>query len=209
MAQDKHVEQNKGENEKLMDDQDNTEETEEVKNIEVEKDQAELEVEDEEREESEEEKQIREKDEEIKRITEEKEEQYERMLRLQAEYENYKKRTQKERAAERKYQAQNLANELLPVLDNFERALQVEKNDETSSIIEGITMVYNQFLDALKSQGIEQIEAVGKQFDPNIHHAVMQVEDDSYDSNEIVEELQKGYMLKDRVLRPAMVKVNK
>lgn len=148
-------------------------------------------------------------DKELDELKKEKEEQYNRMLRIQAEFDNFKRRTEKERVAERKYQAQDLANELLPVLDNFERALQVESSEETSSIIKGITMVYNQFVEALKSQGVEEISTVGEQFDPNLHHAVMQVEEDEFESNEIVEELQKGYMLKDRVLRPSMVKVNK
>ncbi|HLS35458.1 MAG TPA: nucleotide exchange factor GrpE [Bacillota bacterium] len=145
----------------------------------------------------------------IEELEKENKEQYDRMLRIQAEYDNYKRRTQKERINERKYQAQDLANELLPVLDNFERALQVEITEENKGIFEGIQMVYKQLLEALASQGIEPIEVEGKQFDPNLHHAVMQTEDENYESNEIVEEMQKGYMLKDRVLRPSMVKVNK
>ena len=146
---------------------------------------------------------------EIEQLKKEKEDTYQRMLRIQAEYENYKKRTQKEKEAERKYKSQDLVQELLPVLDNFERALKVEATEETKSLIDGITMVYNQLQDALKSQGVEVIEAEGKEFDPNIHHAVMQVEEEGIESNIIVEELQKGSMLKDRVVRPAMVKVNK
>ena len=146
---------------------------------------------------------------EIEQLKKEKEDTYQRMLRIQAEYENYKKRTQKEKEAERKYKSQDLVQELLPVLDNFERALKVEATEETKSLIDGITMVYNQLQDALKSQGVEVIEAEGKEFDPNIHHAVMQVEEEGIESNIIEEELQKGYMLKDRVVRPAMVKVNK
>lgn len=142
-------------------------------------------------------------------LTEEKDKVYNRMLRLQAEYENYKKRSEREKIAERKYKSQDLANELLPVLDNFERALQVEVTEANKGIIDGITMVYQQFLDALKSQGIEQIEALNKEFDPNLHHAVMQTENSEVESNIVVEELQKGFMLKDRVIRPAMVKVNK
>lgn len=146
---------------------------------------------------------------EIEKVQLEKKETYERMLRIQAEYENFKKRTEREKIAERKYKAQDLANELLPVLDNFERALQIEVNENNKSIFEGISMVYSQLKEALKSQGIDEIETVGNQFDPNQHHAIMQVEDDEREANEIVEELQKGYMLKDRVIRPAMVKVNK
>lgn len=132
-----------------------------------------------------------------------------RMLRIQADYDNFKRRTEKERIAERKYQAQDLATELLPVIDNFERALQTEVSDENKGFKDGMVMIYEQLQNALKSQGIEAIETVNKEFDPNIHHAVMQVEDENFDSNVIVEELQKGYMLKDKVIRPAMVKVNK
>lgn len=146
---------------------------------------------------------------EVEALKEEKEVVYNRLIRLQAEYDNFKKRTQKEKEADRKYRAQDIVNDLLPVLDNFERALQVENTEATSSLIEGITMVYRQLQDALQSNGVETIETEGKEFDPNLHHAVMQVEDDTYESNQIVEELQKGYILKDRVIRPAMVKVNK
>lgn len=146
---------------------------------------------------------------ELEALRKEKDAHYNRLLRVQAEYDNFKKRTQREREADHKYKAQDLVNDLLPVLDNFERALQVEKTEATSSLIDGISMVHRQLMDALKNNGVEIIETEGKEFDPNLHHAVMQVEDESYESNYIVEELQKGYMLKDRVIRPAMVKVNK
>ena len=139
----------------------------------------------------------------------EKDEVFNRLLRLQAEYDNFKKRSQKEKEAERKYKSQDLINELLPALDNFERALQVEVTEANASLFDGITMVYRQFPDALKSQGVEVIETEGKAFDPTLHHAVMQIEDEEIESNTVVEELQKGYLLKDRVIRPAMVKVNK
>lgn len=145
----------------------------------------------------------------IKTLQAEKEELYQKLLRVQAEYDNYKKRTVKEREAALKYQSQDLIQELLPALDNFERALQVEKTEATASIIDGISMVYKQIKDALASQGAEEITAVGEEFDPNVHHAVMQIEAEDKPSNIVVEELQKGYKLKDRVIRPAMVKVNK
>src|SRR5690625_2768465 len=154
-------------------------------------------------------KSIEELQQELDRRQEENDKTYERLLRLQAEYDNFKKRTEREKLAERKYKAQDLANELLPALDNFERALAIETTAETKGIVEGISMVYRQIKEALKSEGIEEIEAVGKEFDPNLHHAVMQVEDEEIESNFIIEELQKGYILKDRVIRPAMVKVNK
>jgi len=146
---------------------------------------------------------------EIARLQKENEDIYGQMLRVQAEFDNFKKRSQKEKEARLKYKSQDIVNELLPAIDNFERALQVEVTDATASLIEGITMVYNQLKEALKSQGVEEIEAVGKEFDPNLHHGVMQVEEEEFESNIIVEELQKGYILKDRVIRPAMVKVNK
>lgn len=147
--------------------------------------------------------------EQLEQVQKEKDEFYEQMLRIKAEYENYKRRTQKERAADLKYKSQDLVNEILPVLDNFERALAVEETDATKGIIEGITMVRDQLMNALNSQGVEVIETVGKEFDPNLHHAVMQEEDEEKESNIITEEMQKGYMLKDRVIRAAMVKVNK
>lgn len=145
---------------------------------------------------------------EFTKVQQEKEELYQRLLRTQAEFDNYKKRSIKEREAERKYKAQDLATELLPAIDNFERALQVETTDANKNLLDGISMVYRQLVDALKSQGVEPIEAVGKEFDPNIHQAVMQVEEEGFEPNTVVEELQKGYMMKDRVIRPAMVKVN-
>lgn|SRR5690554_4951398 len=139
----------------------------------------------------------------------EKTELFEKYLRLQAEYDNYRKRTQREKAADLTYKSQKLATELLPVIDNFERALQTSSDDEAvKSFFEGMEMIYRNLLTVLEAEGIEVIPAVGEAFDPTMHQAVMQVQDDQYDSNIVVEELQKGYRLKDRVLRPAMVKVN-
>lgn len=146
---------------------------------------------------------------EVVRLREEKEEIQSRMLRVQAEFDNFKKRSQKEKEAALKYKSEDLVNDLLPAIDNFERALQVEVDEAAASFVEGISMVYNQLKEALKSQGVEEIASVGHAFDPNLHHAVMQVEDEEAESNTVIEELQKGYMLKDRVIRPAMVKVNK
>lgn len=145
----------------------------------------------------------------MEELKNEKEELTNRMLRLQAEFDNYKRRTLKEREADRKYKAQDMVQELLPVMDNFERALQVEVSEENKSILEGIDMVYRQLQDVFASQDVLIIETEGADFDPNLHHAVMQIEDDSIEANKVVEELQKGYLLKDRVIRPAMVKVNK
>ncbi|WP_188453610.1 nucleotide exchange factor GrpE [Virgibacillus oceani] len=147
--------------------------------------------------------------EEVENLIKEKDELYQKLLRNQAEFENFKKRSQKEKEKERKYKSQDLVNELLPAIDNFERALQQEVTEANAGFVEGISMVYRQLKDALKQHGVEEIETKGQSFDPNLHHAVMQIEDDEMESNIIVEELQKGYLLKDRVIRPAMVKVNK
>ncbi|MEC2160045.1 nucleotide exchange factor GrpE [Virgibacillus halodenitrificans] len=147
--------------------------------------------------------------EENEALKKEKDEVFQRMLRVQAEFDNFKKRSQREKEADRKYKSQDLVNELLPAVDNFERALQVETTEDNAGFVEGITMVYRQIKEALKSQGVEEIDSVDKEFDPNLHHAVMQVEEEDKEPNIIVEELQKGYVLKDRVIRPAMVKVNK
>ncbi|WP_101844336.1 nucleotide exchange factor GrpE [Halobacillus sp. Marseille-P3879] len=146
---------------------------------------------------------------EADRLREEKEEIQNRLLRLQADYDNFRRRTQKEREADRKYKSQSLVEELIPVLDNFERALQVEVDGESAqNFANGMKMVYDQFQSALDKEGVEEIPAQGEVFDPHLHQAVMQVEDENYESNIVVEQLQKGYRLNDRVIRPAMVKVN-
>ena len=147
--------------------------------------------------------------EEIEQLKQEKNDTEQKLLRVQAEFENFKKRTVRERETANKYKSQDVITELLPAIDNFERALQVDVSGSNDSFVEGISMVYRILKDALHEQNVEEIETVGKEFDPNLHHAVMQVEDAEAESNTVVEELQKGYMLKDRVLRPAMVKVNK
>jgi molecular chaperone GrpE len=132
-----------------------------------------------------------------------------RYLRLQADFDNFRRRTRLDSEASEKYRAQKLATNLLPALDNFERALKLEAdNEQTKSLLQGMDMVYRSLVDALKSEGIEAIGAVGKEFDPNFHQAVMTDENEEYGSNIVTEEFQKGYMIKDRVLRPAMVKVN-
>ncbi|SDK53265.1 nucleotide exchange factor GrpE [Sediminibacillus albus] len=148
-------------------------------------------------------------DQEMEALKQEKDEIYQRLLRLQAEYDNFRKRTQKEKEADRKYKSQAIVTELLPVVDNFERALGTAPGDDSAAgFVEGIEMVYRQLKDALEKEGVEEIKTEGEPFDPNVHQAVMQVEDDQYESNVVVEELQKGYKLKDRIIRPAMVKVN-
>ncbi|MDN3018589.1 nucleotide exchange factor GrpE [Paenibacillus sp. BSR1-1] len=132
-----------------------------------------------------------------------------RYLRLQADFDNFRRRTRLDLEASEKYRAQKLITDLLPALDNFERALKVEaENEQTKSLLQGMDMVFRSLVDALKKEGLEPIEAVGKEFDPHQHQAVMQGEDENYGSNIVIEEFQKGYLLKDRVIRPSMVKVN-
>ena len=137
------------------------------------------------------------------------EESENRYLRQHADFENYKRRLRTEQETTVKYRAQSLVSDLLPALDNFERALKVEATDDkTKSILQGMEMVYRGLLDALQKEGVEVIEAEGKPFDPNLHQAVMQVEDADHEPGVVLEEFQKGYKLKDRVIRPTMVKVN-
>ena len=132
-----------------------------------------------------------------------------RILRMQADFENSRRRARLDLEATEKYKSQGIITELLPAIDNFERALKMDAdNDQAKSLLQGMEMVYRSLIDTLKKEGAEQIEAVGKEFDPHLHQAIMQVEDENFGSNIVVEEFQKGYILKDRVIRPAMVKVN-
>lgn len=132
-----------------------------------------------------------------------------RTLRLQADYENFKRRTRLDQEAQVTYRAQQLVTELLPVLDNFERALQTEPTqDETKTLLSGVEMVCKSFIGALEKEGVQVVEAVGQPFDPNVHQSVLQDWDESHPEDVVLEELQKGYKLKERLLRPAMVKVN-
>lgn len=132
-----------------------------------------------------------------------------RYLRLRADYDNLARRTRLDREAAEKYRAQNLLTELLPVLDNLDRALKVEvTSEEAVSLYKGVDMVYQQLVAATAKEGLEVIAAEGEAFDPNIHQAVMQEQDSEKEAGTVLRELQKGYQLKDRVLRPAMVSVN-
>jgi len=129
---------------------------------------------------------------------------YDKHLRTLAEYENYKRRTQKEKDETYKNAQADTVEKLLPVLDNLERALAT---DESSPFKDGIEMIVKQLLETLEKMGVTEIEAVGKTFDPNLHSAVMHIEDEELEANIVVEQFQKGYMLKDKVIRYSMVKV--
>lgn len=130
-----------------------------------------------------------------------------RLLRLQADFDNFRRRTQREKEEMARFAAEGLIVKLLPVLDNLERALAAGETDSTR-LLEGVSLIHRQFMEILAAEGVEPIQAVGCPFDPSCHEAVMQVQDDRYPENTVVEELQKGYTLKGKVIRPAMVKVS-
>ena len=147
--------------------------------------------------------------EKVDKLEEELKQSEDKYLRLYAEFENFKRRKNKEIEINNVYKSQKVITEILPSLDNLERALQVESdNEEIKSLLKGVEMVYEGLLNVLKSEGVELIETENAQFDPNYHHAVMQDEDSEKESGAILDTFQKGYKLKDRVIRPAMVKVN-
>ncbi len=147
--------------------------------------------------------------EKVDKLAEELKQSEDKYLRLYAEFENFKRRKNKEIETNNVYKSQKVITEILPSLDNLERALQVESdNEEIKSLLKGVEMVYEGLLNVLKSEGVELIETENAQFDPNYHHAVMQEEDSEKESGAILDTFQKGYKLKDRVIRPAMVKVN-
>ena len=131
-----------------------------------------------------------------------------RYLRLFAEFDNYKKRTQKETLASYGNGVADTAEKLLAVIDNFERAIAAIDEADTSPLAEGVKMIYKQFKEFFDGLGISEIPALGEKFDPNVHNAVMHIDDENFGENEIVEVFMKGYKYKDsRVLRHSMVKV--
>ena len=149
-------------------------------------------------------------DQEMMRMQQEVEEANDTMLRLAAELDNYKKRVAKDRESLIKYSAQAMVQGLIPVLDNFERAIEsADKSKDFDSFLEGVKMIYKSMYDALERNGVVRVNALGEAFDPNIHEAVMQVNSEEHKENVVVQELQKGYMLHDRVIRPSMVVVSR
>lgn len=135
----------------------------------------------------------------------EKAELHDRLLRSQAEFQNFKKRTERERFEMFEYASMEAVRILLPILDDFERATRVESSDREYSA--GIELIYNRFYEALKKLGLEPMVSEGQPFDPQVHHAVDMVETDEAPDHTILEEYQRGYNFKSRMLRPAMVKV--
>ena len=133
-------------------------------------------------------------------------EKSDRILRLQADFENFRRRTAKEKEELAAVITQNLLTDLLPLLDNFERAMAVEQTDG-EAFQKGVEMIFTQLREVLDKHGLENIEAEGKPFDPNVHQAVMRVENPDVEDGTITQVLQKGYQAKGRVIRPAMVQV--
>ncbi|WP_438446199.1 nucleotide exchange factor GrpE [Gorillibacterium sp. sgz5001074] len=136
------------------------------------------------------------------------EENQERYLRAQADFDNFRRRTRQEKEDFAKYASSKLVEQLLPVLDNFERAIQSSRDSKDfDSLLKGIEMTFRQLDQTLEQEGLKRMDAAGQPFNPDYHQAIMQVESDEYEDGTVVEEVQRGYMFKDRVLRPAMVKV--
>ena len=163
----------------------------------------------------EEERQEKEKEiEELKKKLEEKEkefkEHHDRLLRLAADFENYKKRTTREKEDWTKFANEDLIKAILPFIDNLERAVNhAQKVADTGVLIEGVRLTLQQLLQALNKFGLSSFESVGKPFDPAKHEAMLVVETNQHEPNQVVEEFQKGYLLNDRLLRPATVSVSK
>jgi len=133
-----------------------------------------------------------------------------KLLRVAADFDNFRKRTRTEKEELVKYANTNLICEILPVLDNFQRALEIEDpGEEVKKFLSGMEMIYRQLMQVLVQAGLEPIKALGEFFDPTKHEAVMQVEEPNSEDNSILEELRTGYMFKDKVIRPSMVKVAK
>jgi len=142
--------------------------------------------------------------------TGEAEENYDRLLRVSAEFENYKKRSAREMADFKKYANQSLLKELLPIIDNLDLAIKAAaeaSNGTDACLLDGVELTRKEILKVFENFHVEPIDALGKPFDPNFHEAVMREESDKHPENTVVNELQKGYLMHDRLLRPAMVVV--
>ncbi|EFM12732.1 GrpE protein [Paenibacillus curdlanolyticus YK9] len=137
------------------------------------------------------------------------EEQQQRYLRAQADFDNFRRRTIKEREELAQYATSKLLTELLPVVDNFDRAINAAKqNNDFDALSKGVDMISRQFNQVLEQEGLQPMNVIGEPFNPEFHQAVMQESSAEHEEGTILEELQKGYMLKEKVLRPAMVKVS-
>lgn len=152
--------------------------------------------------------QLLELDKELEAKAKEAKENFDKYLRALAEFDNYKKRTQKEKEEVAQYIQEGLLRDLIPMMDNFERALDASKNSrDYDGFVSGVELILQQFKKFLEKNGITAFNSLGESFDPTRHEAVMRVESDEYDDHTVVEELLKGYTINGKILRPAMVKV--
>jgi molecular chaperone GrpE len=134
---------------------------------------------------------------------------YDRLLRKTAEFDNYRKRVERERRESAQYAAADLLEQVLPIVDDFERALQAEAGPESAAYRQGVELIYKQLQDLLARRGVKPIDAVGQAFDPNLHQAITYESSPGHAEGEVIEEVRRGYKYGDRLLRPAMVKVAK
>jgi molecular chaperone GrpE len=142
-------------------------------------------------------------------VKRERDDYYDRLLRKTAEFDNYRKRVERERRAYADQAVTDLLQELLLVVDDFDLALTVDADENTASYRKGIELIYNKLHELLRKQGVRPIEAIGKDFDPNLHQAVVHEESPGHREGEVIGEMRRGYTLGERLLRPAMVKVAK
>jgi len=154
---------------------------------------------------------LKEMEEKLESMGQEVKENYDRFLRVSAEFENYKKRAAREMNDFRKFANESFVKAMLPVVDNLDRAIESSSNDKQAdtSMLEGVDMILKEILKIFEQFNVKPFESLGKTFDPSLHQAVMQEETEVYPENSVVNELQKGYMMHDRLLRPAMVVVAK
>lgn len=145
----------------------------------------------------------------IAQLRQERDDYYDRLLRKTAEFDNYRKRTDRERQQLADAAAADLLEELLPLVDDMERALKADLGGDASAIHKGVELIHKQLLETLRKRGVKPIESVGADFDPHFHMAVTHEPADGHRDGEVVEEFRRGYMLGERLLRPAMVKVAK
>ena len=148
---------------------------------------------------------------EIEKLKEENQKLQEKVLRISAESQNMQRRYEEEIARIRKYEGEDLAKMILPVIDNFERAIKLDDNDltdELSKFLSGFKMIYTNLLGIINDKGIKEIECLNQEFDPSKMEAVLTSKEEGIEKNQVLEVLQKGYMFQDKLLRPAMVKVS-
>lgn len=146
--------------------------------------------------------------EDVKRLAHMADDYKTRYLRAQADFDNFRRRSRQEKEEFATYANVKILEELLPVLDTFDMALKTQEGSDVKMLLAGIEMVHRQLITTLGNYGLQEIGAVGQPFDPNLHEGIMQVESGDHPANTVVEELRKGYKVKDKVVRPSMVKVS-